>query len=229
MATQNGTDVQQNLISISSGICSFGEGGPAPFNLPGLPTPLVIDPANLWFLLPTGYTTNPQTYDASLKIGDNTKGWTLTGISVVQGFQDSLNLNNGASSNHIAGDIAVGTVPGLRAITIKGGSCNNTVTCSIHQAGTSETIKLGDWSDQSYASSTGNDLSGTVMSDGSKVSVVIGRASSNKLPANHQILWLDSAGLICYWWFKRLVRLIPYVNGTKGIIPLGTPGPSWLA
>lgn len=221
MSTLNGTDIQSNAVSISSGIVSFGAGGVNPQWIPILPSPLIIDPAALFIPLPSGYSVNPATYDAILKVSDNTSNLTLTGVSVAQGYQDSLNLNNHASSNHIVGDFAMSGPAGLRVITIKGGSSNNVIAGVIHQAGTSETVKLGDWSDQSYDLSTNNDLSGLVMADGSPVTVAVGRATSTKLPANCKVLWVTSIELKLYWWVKWLARKI---TGIK----VGQIGPSWL-
>lgn len=223
MSTLNGSDTQQNCVSISSGIASFGAGGPNPQWIPTLPYPLVINPAALFIPLPSGYSTSPAAYDAMLKVSDNTSNLTLTGVSVAQGYQDSLNLNNHASSNHIAGDFAVSGPAGLRVITVKGGSSNNVIAGVIHQHGISEDLKIGDWSDQSYGLSTSNDLSGLKMADGSPVTVVIGRATGTKLPGNCKILLWSSLGLKAYFWFKWAVRQIPPWR-----TPVGTVGPNWL-
>lgn len=224
MSTLAGNDTQSNAVSISSGIASFGAGGPNPQWIPTLPSPLVINPAALFIPLPSGYTTNPASYDAILKVSDNTNDLTLASVSLAQGFEDSLNLNNHACGNHIQGDFAVSGPAGLRVITIKGGSSSNVIAGVIHQHGTSEDVKLGDWSDETYDSSTSNDLSGLTMADGSPVTVVVGRATGTKLPAKVKVLFWKSLLLKGYWWFKWTVRHTPPWR-----TPVGTPGPSWLA
>lgn len=223
MATLDGTDIQQNLISISSGIASFGAGGSNPQWIPTLPSPLIIDPSHLFIPLPSGYSDSPTGYDASLKVSDNTSNLTITGAWVCQGYEDSLNLNDHASSNHLAGDWSTTGAPGLRVITVKGGSSSNVIAGVIHQHGTSEDVKVGDWSDQSYDTSSINDLSGLSMSDSSPITIVLGRAAGTILPPKAKVLFWKSLGLKAYWWAKWLSRSIPGFR-----IPVGTPGPSWL-
>lgn len=223
--TVTGTDSQLNAFSATPGGCGVGIGGPNPISLPAnaFPADGIYDPSNPKAQLQLGANpTTPASYDAILKLADGLTGQTLIGVRVAQGHEDSVNLQNGATSLTVKGDFSVSGPAGLRVVTIKGGSSHNVIAGVIHQAGTTGTIRLGDWSDQNYGVSTANDLSGLSMADGSKVSVVLGHTSGTVLGSNCKVDWVASIELKAYWLFKRLVRIVLRV-------PLGTSGPSWLA
>lgn len=203
------SDIQYNYFSDSNGVTSLYEGGPHPVSAPW--------PGDNQFL-----PDNPVQYSAILKISDGTSNLTPGHLWVASGNQDSVNLNNHASGNVLSGDAALNAPAGLRVLTIKGGSNDNRVALVIHSHGTSEDVKIGDWSDQTYNYSVHNDISGISATDGKKVNVVLMHARGTKLGKSEHVLILKSIEGKAYWWFKWAVR---EVLG----IPVGTPGPKWLS
>jgi hypothetical protein len=206
-ASTGKSDKQFNWFSDSNGVTSIGEGGPHPYSAPW-PSDNIFQP------------DSPSQYSAILKIGEGTANLSKA-VTVAQGNQDSLNLNNHAHDNRFSGDFGLGE-SGLRVFTIKGGSNDNAVSGVAHNHGTSEDIKVGDWSDQTGNYSINNDLSGLKASDGKKLNVVLMHARKTKLGPNEHVLIFKTIEGKAYWWFKWSVRKI------LGI-PWGTPGPSWLS
>jgi hypothetical protein len=202
-------DVQYNYLSISNGLCGIGLGGPAPQSNVPLPAVLDLEPAN------------PAQYSAIFKVADHTHDAVYNAVRVAQGNEDSLNLNNVVLNVRISGDFATTGPAGLRVLTIKGGCHSIVISGTLHGHGTSEDIKIGDWSDQSTDESSTIDLTGLHEADGSKITVVIGHASGVLLNADEVIDQSLSDALVAYWQLKCEAR--------KELgIPLGTPGPSWL-
>lgn len=201
-------DVQYNYFSISNGYCGIGLGGPAPQSNVPLPAVLDFEPAS------------PGQYSAIFKI-DRTNDETYDNVRAAEGNEDSVNLNNVCLNDRISGDFATQGAPGLRVITIKGGCHSIVISGTLHGHGTSEDIKIGDWSDQSTDVSSTIDLTGLHEADGSKIVVVIGHASGVLLNSDEVIDQSLSEALVGYWQLKFDARQ------ALGI-PLGTPGPSWL-
>lgn len=206
-STVNGSDNTVNWLSISSGIAGLLEGTANPTSCPLPINGAVIQPT--------------QAVDAVLKICDTTNGLTLTGLQVYQGGEDSVNCQNQAHDIHLAGDFALGTVPGLQAFTIKGGCYDVTISGVVHQHGTYSTVTIGEWSDQFQGTTHDVDLSGLTMSDGTPIIVVMAQSDNVKLPPGAKVLFWASLELKAYVTFKGLVRDVLR-------IPVGTPGPSWL-
>ena len=233
MATLNGTDVQQNWFSAVLGGCGIGDGGKTPVSLPAnsFPTDGIYDPANLTCQLAALAGANAKTagaYDAILKMGNGLNGVTLTNVTVAQGFEDSFYANDHVSNVSVSGNFATSGAAGLRVITIKGGCTNIKIAGVIHQHGTSEGVKADDWADQSYDHSTNIDLTGLTAADGKPIVVVARYGCGLTLGSSCKRAVLSSIGLTTYWWFKRIVRLVPFINGATKPIPVGTSGPSWL-
>jgi len=194
--TTTGTDTQDNYFSITAQGMGIGEGGPAPTPYVGA-VPATIQPSN------------PQGYDAILKICDGAGPLTLAGMTVAQGHEDSVNFTNGCHDIQFSGVVGAGTIRGLRAITIKGPCRNITFGPTvIDQHGTDEDVKLGDWLDESYGAPDRVDLSNITMQDGSKVQVVVGHSPWPKYNPSKQILFGSTAELKLYWWFKRGARIL---------------------
>ncbi len=202
LAGCSGVTSQGNYFSDSKGSLSLYAG-----------TPCITGaqwPAGGQFLPP-----NPPQYGAILKISDGAPPVALGHVWCAWGYEDSLNFNNQVLSWVIDGDFGLSTAPGLRLVTIKGGSSYITVSGVLHGHGTSEDVKLGDWSDQSFSYSSHLDLSRLTEIDGSKVQVVIGHARHVTLgPQDHVQLW-NSFWLDAYWWTKRVYW---YIEG-KGPQP----------
>jgi hypothetical protein len=208
--TVTGTDTQFNYFSISGGKMAIGDGGPDPVQVAALPSPAYFQPAN------------PGAYDAILKISDGTAGLAISGASISQGHEDSLNLNNAASDITVAGGFSSQGNPGLRVITVKGGCKNVTISGTIHQHGTDADVVLGDWSDENAAASSVVNLSGLYMVDESRVSVIVGHCAWPKLGPQLKVDWAGTVKIKAYWWFKRAVRAVLR-------IPIGQSGPTWLS
>lgn len=236
MATEAGTDVQFNLLSLAATGCAVGGGGPNAVSLPFsvFPANRVIDPTDLRFLIPlSGNPADPSKYDAILK-ADNGFGSScpplpgsdipgdLSGLWVAQGYQDSLNMANGVSGVVVSGDLGVTMNPGLRVITDKGNpGIIEYGRIFLHHHGTDTDIDLGNWLDESMAATGRRDLTSVAMTDGSRVRVTVGHAKWPKVGPGQRILIGASIKSKIYWWTKRGVRWAMR-------IPLGQPGPSWL-
>lgn len=203
-----GSDTQLNYLSVSHGIAGLWEGGP---NATSAPLPV-----NGQIILA------PATCDATLKICDDTADLTLNGLYVYQGAQDCVNLNNHASDISLQGSFGLGATSGLRVFTVKGGCSSIKLAGIVYRHGTSEDIKIDDWSDQSYNHSTGIDLSGLKSSDGKTLTVVARFGAEYTLGAGCTRAFWSSLGLTAYWWFKWTARKL---TGVK----VGQQGPSWLA
>jgi hypothetical protein len=201
-------DVQYNYASDAGGLWGYGLGGPTPQPNAPAPTSFVFEPSN------------PAQYSAIFKC-DKLNDTTFAEVRAAQGNEDSLNLNNVCLNVRISGDFSTQGPPGLRVITIKGGCHSITVSGTLHGHGTSEDIKIGDWSDQSTDVSSTIDLTGLHEADGSKIKVVIGHASGVLLNSDEVIDQVTSDTLVAYWQLK-------YDTRKELGIPLGTPGPSWL-
>lgn len=226
-STTTGTDTQDNFFSASAAGCGIGIGGPNPISLPSnsFPTDGIYDPANTSSQLAAKMGANPavaSSYDAILKLSDGLTNVTLASVSVSQGHEDSLNLNDAVSNILMSGDFAINGAPGLRVITIKGGCSNVKISGTIHQHGTVADVILGDWSDQNTSVSSQIDLSGLTTWDGSPIILIISHATGVMMPKNGKSPLLQCLLYKGYWWFKRVVRWILRV-------PTGTPGPSWLS
>jgi len=203
LAGCSGITTQFNYFSDSRGSLALYSGSPC--------QTAASWPVSGQFLPPS-----PQIYSDILKIGDMAPPVALPHVWCAWGYEDSLNFNNVVLSWVLDGDFGLNAAsPGLRLLTIKGGSSYITVSGSLHGHGTSEDIKLGDWSDQNFSYSTHLDLSHLYEIDGSRVEVVIGHARHVVLgPQDHVQLW-NSFWLDTYWWGKRLLW---YIEG-KGPQP----------
>lgn len=226
MATIAGTDIQNNFFSADAGGCGIGIGGAHPLPLPAnsFPADGIYDPSNATSVLAKQLGANPTapaSYDAILKLSDSLSNVTLSKVQVVQGYEDSLNLNNHVNGVVVSGDFSITGAPGLRVITVKGGCTNVTISGVIHQHGSSEDVKVDDWSDQTYNGSTGITLN-LIASDGKPVVVVARYGCGLSLQGGCKRNVIGSIGLTLYWWFKWTARK---VSGIK----VGQTGPSWLS
>jgi hypothetical protein len=217
MATEAGTDTQDNFFSYNPTGSGIGIGGPNPISLPAgyWPADGIFDPADTTselYALKGDNPSDPTKYDAILKIADGVTGLNKKVKKCAQGNQDSMNLNNHCSGNVIVGTFSTSTNPGQRSITVKGGSSNNVISGTIqnHQG---VDIKLGDWSDQTYDYSTGNSFA--QLNAGTAVE---GHVKSTTLGSGTKTRWVYSTGLKGFWWLKWAVR-----KALK--IPVNTPGP----
>ncbi len=218
-------DVQYNFFSAGPNGSGVGAVSPYQTSLPygSFPANGIFDPSDSRSTVALGSNaSDPSKYDAILKLADGIHDLTLAHVRVAQGIEDSLNLNNAVANVKIAGDFAVSGAPGLRVITIKGGSHDIVISGTLHGHGTSEDIKIGDWSDQSYALSSNIDISGLHEADGSNIKVIIGHASNIVLNSSEVVHHIASAALTTYWQLKYYIRRL------LGI-PIGKAGPSWMS
>ena len=225
MATQNGTDTQDNFFSADAGGCGIGIGGKNPISLPvnSFPTDGIYDPSNATSILAKQLGANPTapaSYDAILKLSDSLANVTLTNVQIAQGYEDSLNLNSHISNVTVAGQFSTTGPQGLRVITVKGGCSNINISGVVHQHGSSETVKVDDWSDQTYNSSTGIVINLTA-TDGKAIKVIARYGCGLTLQGACKRDVIGSLELTAYWWVKWLARKITRV-------PVGKSGPSWL-
>ena len=216
--TVTGTDHQGNFLSCSNGQWGLYE---------GLPNMMPV--ADWTSALKNLQPTNPQSYDAILKLCDGTTGLTLPGLSVAQGNEDSLNIANHANKLVLGGDFGIGA-PGLRVITIKGGV--NVISflpgSTLHSRGTQTDIKIDDWIDQTYNPSSYLDLTNLRHVDGKPIRVATNyRASNIILGPNCVPHRLYAAEVTAYWYIKYTARALPLPPTWKSI-PVGSPGPAFL-
>lgn len=162
----------------------------------------------------------PQDFDAILKCSGRTNTQ-LAGLKVAQGRENSADLNNETHNVAFEGRFGVGGGTGDQIFTIKGGSYNVLIKGSVESAGRIAHVTIGQWSDQSTATTHHIDLSLLRVASGEPFTVVFGRVNSPilailgkspdiALPPNARILVWKSLGLFAYWWLKRVYVFIRY-------------------
>lgn len=202
MATIRTSRADVNYLSISANIGEWYSGSPTP--LPAIePYPSELTPLH------------PLDFDATLKICDDTKKITLTGMAIAQGRENAVDFNNGVIDCAVVGYLGTPTLKGDQVITVKGG-------CKlIHVGGTvcsakprNAIVVVGAWSDQSFDPSAELDFTGLSMDDGSPVTFIFGRVNHPLraalgrprdiyLPEGAKVLLWKSLGYQIAWWAKR--------------------------
>lgn len=196
-----------NYYSVGASSITVNAGGPDTYNVDKLPDDLVFAP-------------DPNKKHSDILKFSQSVDQTLDGVTVSQGLEDAVDMNNRCRNIVLKGDFGVNGWKGLHAFTIKGGVENIRISGLIHSRGSETDVDIGGWSDQCYNLSK-NIFVDVKHSDGNPVRVRIGRATSVTLGAGCKENKLASLGLTTYWWFKWLVRK---VMGIK----VGEHGPSWL-
>jgi hypothetical protein len=220
MATESGTDKQDNFFSATATGSGIGTGGPIQISLPVgfFPTDGIYDPADATsqlYALKGANSSDPSKYDAIVKLCNGEKADVV--VKAAQGFEDSVNMADGFSGS-ISGTLATSSNPGKRTITDKGNP-GAIIYGPITIANNAGRIELGMWLDQSYAASGKRDLSNVRNANGTPVVVVVGHAAWPKTNSSQKIDILASIGFKFFWWFKRVARIVKKV-------PLGTVGPT---
>lgn len=161
---------------------------------------------------------NPAKYASILKVSHSV-GVSGAALVVANGKENAVDINV-CKDVTLCGDFGSSGSYGDQVITIKGGSEDIVISGVIHSNGGRARVQIGQWSDQSYNLSRRITLD-LVSDDGSKVDVVIGRATEVTLRGGCvEIKWKGRL-LTAYWWIKWTVRKVLR-------IPVGTKGPSWL-
>jgi hypothetical protein len=142
-------------------------------------------------------------YDDILKFS-GVREVTALELTVAQGREDSVDMNNGCSDIDLRGDFGYGG-GGNQVITIKGGSKNISIFGCLHSRGKETDVDIGNWSDQSYNKSEVVRLN-LVHVDGKPVRVRIGRAKGVELIGKYEVSKFENFKLVAYWWIKWCVR-----------------------
>lgn len=206
MGSSTSTDV--NYVSCAGNGWGLNEGGPNASSCAPVLDGAVLAPAN------------PLSYASILKLCDGSTV-ALKGITVEQGSEGSVDVNNHATVNleGVFGNAAGG---GNQIFSVKGAS-SAIIAGVLKGAGNrmGADVIVDQHSDQAYGGSS-VDLTGARHESGRKI-VVVKRYGASKvtLGANAQVAVLASLELTAYWWLKFVVRKL---TGIK----VGTKGPSWL-
>jgi hypothetical protein len=201
----------QNYLSLNRDTIVWFAGTPAERPDPGpLSQPLELIP------------DDPKEWDSCLKCSGRT-GTVLRGAKVAQGKENTLDLNNKCSGLIFDGSWGIVGVEGERVFTIKGGSYNIGLKGPVYSRGTKADVDIGNWSDQSFATTHDLDLSGLYRVDGKPLTVIFGRVNRSLLaalgrptdivlPRNCKVLFWASLAEQVYWWAKRLAVQLKLVK-----------------
>lgn len=178
----------------------------------------LIYPLDLKPSLQNTFTTT--SWDAILKLSGRTDTQ-LAGLEVAQGKENSVDINSVSHSIALEGRFGINGGVGDQVFTIKGGTYDVAIKGSVESTGRIAHCTIGNWSDQSTATTHHLDLSLLRVTSGEPFTVVFGRVNSPiltilgkspdiALPPNVRILVWKSLGLLGYWWVKRIYVLIRY-------------------
>lgn len=206
----------QNYLSVNKDSIVWFAGTDAERQEPGpLPIPLELLPER------------PKDWDSILKFSDKT-GFNAVNISIAQGKENAIDINNKSKYLTLSGHIGVNGKEGEQVITIKGGSSYISIDGYIYSRGTDVDIEIGAWSDQSFDPSRDIDLSflSRPPGDNRPITIVFGRVDSPimaalgkpkniQLPQNAKVLFSASIGEQIYWWAKWVGVKTGLIKGKK--------------
>ena len=164
--------------------------------------------------------TIPSSWDAILKLSGRTNTQ-LAGLEVFQGQENSVDINSVSHGIALEGRFGVGGGQGDNVFTIKGGTYDVIIKGSVESNGRIAMTTIGNWSDQSTATTHHIDFYLLRVTSGKPLTVVFGRVNNPifaifgrspdiVLPPNARILVWKSLGLFTYWWLKRIYVFLRY-------------------
>ncbi len=157
---------------------------------------------------------SPDTWDAYLKVCDNTNGLTFNDVVVRQGQENAIDCNNKATNCSFNGDIGLGGVKGGdQVVTVKGGCSKLTFSGTIYSQGTEAHVVVGAYADQSYDRCTDLDFTNLRHANGQPLTFILCRCDRVKLPPDAKVLKWKSACYWVYFWVKRAVVKLGLIGG----------------